>query len=226
MSKRILALIIVLAISLAVVGIFLYKHVNMNSAERQYQKTGKDADLVLLLMELHSSDNHAKMIEYVPQALKKPNMIEAILESHIPGYTQEAEAKRLYEMFLARMLMSYIYEERYEEYEKIFPELYGAFIKSSTVMIWSMEAQDYKDAITKEGGETVINSFHKVCPNDVRYPETDMETIREYDKNRMVQRLMYNLIGQEEKGEALEKETGAILREILKNIKKERIYIE
>ncbi|MGI6160627.1 MAG: hypothetical protein ACOYJD_01215 [Christensenellales bacterium] len=54
MNKRILALIIAMTVCLAVVGILLYDHKDKNSAERQYQKSGKDTDLVMLLMELHS----------------------------------------------------------------------------------------------------------------------------------------------------------------------------
>jgi hypothetical protein len=215
MRTTTLVLLIILAICLIFAGrVWLHDHISINTFERQYQKTGTDADLVGLCIYLYSENEHAKLIEYIPLALQIEDLERSIVEwmesyKEKDGLNDWARAYKqviyfaikedkfsvdtMKDLLLVRFLTAYLYEEEYVEYDRVFSDLYREWIAGfNEIFIYlGVEMARNSEEISKGAYIYCAESFKRVCPAEPRYPGTDIESLSEYSFNTMVQAAMH-----------------------------------
>lgn len=242
--SRTVILFIILVICLFIAGVvWLNDHISISSVERQYQKTGSDADLAGLCIHFYIKNDHKGLVKYIPKAIQIDNIGQSIAEwaeaseamgqhdglDKLEGVHKEAiglavEQQVLSESDFAQLLqarfwLAYIYEGQYQEYKDIFPVLYDELLDNYETLYLAYEVGLNKERINEEGWKIFVSEFEEACLDMPVYPESSYEDLMEYGKNMMAQIVLHDAAGKTDKANKIYEEYNKALEEYRNQIR-------
>lgn len=196
--------------------------IKLQYVEFKYKLTNDSTDLINLCIQNIDSFNYDKKIYYLSKAVEIDDFIKISKENQLfisqnEDSTQAAE--NTYYCILTECMFSYIYAEKYDEFDEVFPNLYKKLCidYQSTSYFYAWIKQTNK--ISKKGYQHIIKALEDNAPPLVEIVPENKDELRWYSENLSMRSVAYLYMGDEATSKKLNDECVRISEELISKMK-------